>query len=226
MLACAVKGELDPTSTGFDRYVADAVRGLLEESGRNILVLFTARSMLQDVYALLKEPAGLPEGTTALAQNLSGPRHVLIERFKASRGTALLGTDSFWEGIDAPGEACEIVMIPRLPFPVPTHPLARALAQRAEKLHGESFFSYAVPEAVIKFRQGTGRLIRSSSDRGALVVLDSRMVTKNYGRAFAKSIGDNLTVCSSVDDMRKSVATFLTESHDEGELTYEPVEDS
>ncbi len=108
-----------------------------------------------------------------------------------------------------PGEACEMVIIPRLPFPVPTHPLTQAISKRMEKMHGESFFAYSIPEAVIKFRQGVGRLIRTSTDRGALVVLDNRILTKGYGKQFVRSIDCDFKNFADINSMVWDIKEFF-----------------
>lgn len=150
-----------------------------------------------------------PDDGIFFAQGLSGTRSALLDKFKESKKSVLLGTSSFWEGIDAPGEACEIVIIPRLPFPVPTHPLTQALAARMEERYGDSFFGFSVPEAVIKFRQGAGRLIRSGKDRGAFIVLDGRIVKKNYGKVFTRSLEGGFVKSTGVDDMIEKVTAFF-----------------
>lgn len=125
------------------------------------------------------------------------PRHRMLTSFREEPG-ALLGADSFWQGVDVPGDALSCVILVRLPFQVPTNPVyeARIEALRAQGING--FTSYALPSAVIRFRQGFGRLIRSSEDRGVVVVLDNRLIGKWYGRAFLSSLPDvNLTVESS-----------------------------
>jgi ATP-dependent DNA helicase DinG len=115
------------------------------------------------------------------------PRHRMLTSFREEPG-ALLGADSFWQGVDVPGDALSCVILVRLPFQVPTNPVyeARMEALRAENIDG--FKSYALPSAVIRFRQGFGRLIRSSEDRGVVVVLDNRLVAKWYGQAFLSSL--------------------------------------
>lgn len=196
----------------FLNFVAETICKLHQEFEKNILVLFTANSMLNSVYELLKADTGV-DRVKLLAQGVSGTRNTILEQFKQSQRMILLGTDSFWEGIDVPGEACEIVIIPRLPFPVPTHPLTQALSKRIEQIHGESFFAYSIPEAVIKFRQGVGRLIRTSSDRGALIVLDNRILTKGYGKQFIRSIDCDFKnfadVSNMIDDIKEFFATDL-----------------
>ena len=102
--------------------------------------------------------------------------------------TVLFGLDSFWMGIDVPGESLEHVIITRLPFAVPTHPLTEARIELITSRGGNAFAEYTLPEAVIKFRQGVGRLIRTSADRGLVTVLDSRLLTKRYGRIFLASL--------------------------------------
>jgi len=208
-LAGAVKNAPDPDSREFPSYVASALGDLHAAHKKNILVLFTANTMLMDVYKRLKTDTRIPR-ENVLAQNLSGGRNALLEQFRQSQQMILLGTDSFWEGIDVPGEACEIVVIPRLPFPVPVHPLVMALSKKMDRLHGESFMSYAVPEAVIRFRQGCGRLIRTSADRGALIVLDNRIINKGYGRQFVKSLDGDFVSWSDVPDMLGQVRDFFS----------------
>jgi DNA polymerase-3 subunit epsilon/ATP-dependent DNA helicase DinG len=122
---------------------------------------------------------------TVLGQGLDGERSQLTARFRdPDRATVLLGTRSFWEGVDVPGEALSCLVVTRLPFDVPTDPVFAARAETYEN----PFFEYAVPQAVLRFRQGFGRLIRSTADRGVVVVLDSRVHTKRYGRQFLEAL--------------------------------------
>ena len=140
----ALKRAPDPDSPEFTALVASVVGDLHASFKKNILILFTANAMLDNVYKRLRADPRLAR-QNILAQNISGGRHALLEQFRQNQHMVLLGTDSFWEGIDVPGETCEIVVIPRLPFPVPTHPLNLAIAEKMTKLHGEAFMSYAVP---------------------------------------------------------------------------------
>ena len=222
----AMKSGPDPDNPSFPQYVADAITQLHSEFQKNILVLFTANSMLNSVYNLLRSNMQINRGKI-LAQGMSGTRQVILEQFKQNQQMILLGTDSFWEGIDVPGEACEIVIIPRLPFPVPTHPLTQAIAKRMERLQGESFFSYSVPEAVIKYRQGAGRLIRTATDKGALVVLDNRILNKGYGKQFTRSIDGDFKNFEDISGMISQIKQFfeddVTEPH--SEVCYVPLED-
>jgi len=212
-------------SPEYPSYVADTVCSLLNAFDKNILVLFTANSMLASVYDLLKRRTTAAE-CTILAQGFSGNRTAVLEEFRHTQRAVLLGADSFWEGVDVPGKACEIVVIPRLPFPVPTHPLTKAQCKKIEEEKGESFMSFSVPEAIIRFRQGTGRLIRTKSDRGALLVLDNRIFTKGYGRHFTSSLDGPFTEFSTAADMVAGVGAFFSDGPPSPALTYVPMEDA
>jgi len=123
-----------------------------------------------------------------LMQGEGTPRSLLLEQFKTTRRAVLFGTDSFWMGVDVPGEALSNVIITRLPFAVPDHPLIEAKLELIEERGGDPFTEYSLPEAILKLRQGVGRLIRTKSDRGIIVILDNRIVTRPYGRAFLQAL--------------------------------------
>ncbi|MCJ7496831.1 MAG: ATP-dependent DNA helicase DinG, partial [candidate division Zixibacteria bacterium] len=169
----------------------DVAKELIEECGKkyrkNILALFTSYEMLDDVYKSLK--SGFEEdGIVFLAQGRDGQSTNLFERFKGEEGAILLGTSSFWEGVDAPGKALEILILVKLPFAVPTEPLVSARMEKLESMGENPFLSYSLPEAVIKFKQGFGRLIRKKDDYGLVIILDSRVLTQRYGRFFLDSL--------------------------------------
>ncbi|MBD3391559.1 MAG: hypothetical protein GF418_05905 [Chitinivibrionales bacterium] len=206
---CAVRSPVEPDAPGYASHVAGCVVSLLRAFEKNLLVLFTSNAMLNSVFDALKNNREVPADATILAQHLSGSRQVMLDQFKRARRAALLGTQSFWEGIDAPGTECEIVLVPRLPFLVPTHPLTQALAQRYKERYGDSFRSYSVPEAIIRFRQGAGRLIRGPEDRGALVVLDPRLISKRYGHLFVDSLDGDFVFSESIEEMTAQVARFF-----------------
>jgi len=205
---CGVARAPAPDAPEFPEFCAQAIVKLHEATGRNMLVLFTANAMLRSVESALKK-SGAVAPQNLIAQSTGTSRHVLLEKFKQSKKGILLGASSFWEGIDAPGKACEIVVIPRLPFPVPTDPLTQALAKNHERESGESFMSFAVPEAAIRLRQGAGRLIRTANDRGALVILDSRMVNRGYGVHFIRSLDGPFHKCTGLEEMVRQVVLFF-----------------
>jgi predicted DnaQ family exonuclease/DinG family helicase len=205
----AIRGAPACDMPEYPDYVAGVIAALMRGFHKNILVLFTANAMLEAVYSRCKERLADTEHTL-LAQGITGNRQAVLDEFKNSNRAVLLGADSFWEGVDAPGKACEIVIIPRLPFQVPTHPLTKALAEKSEKENGESFFSFTVPEAIIRFRQGTGRLIRTPDDRGALLVLDNRILTKNYGKRFRDSLDGELMPFATIEDAMTALREFFS----------------
>ena len=212
VLAGAIKSAPEPDNPEFVPFAADVITTVHTKFKKNILVLFTSKNMLNGVYNQLKSREVIGRNNL-LAQGFSGTRHFMLDQFKESSNMILLGTESFWEGIDAPGESCEIVIIPRLPFPVPSHPLTHAIASRMESINGESFFSYSVPEAVIKYRQGAGRLIRSCADRGVLLVLDSRILSKGYGKQFTRALDAQFNDFSTVENMLDEMECFFENKH-------------
>jgi len=111
-------------------------------------------------------------------------RHQLLAEFKSDTHSVLFGTDSFWTGVDVPGEALSNVIITKLPFAMPDHPVTASRLEHITEQGGNSFMEYSVPEAILKLRQGVGRLIRNKKDKGICVILDNRVLTKQYGRNF------------------------------------------
>ena len=150
-------------------------------------VLFTSYKMLRGASLALRTPCML-NNWQLLIQGETLTRSMMLKEFKADTNSILLGTDSFWTGVDVPGEALSNVIITKLPFASPGHPLIAAREERIRQRGGSPFFEYDLPEAVLKFRQGVGRLIRCRTDKGIIVLLDRRVITKRYGKMFLDSI--------------------------------------
>ncbi|MBU4148873.1 MAG: ATP-dependent DNA helicase, partial [Candidatus Omnitrophica bacterium] len=128
------------------------------------------------------------KGFNVLKQGSGLGRSKMLSSFKKEKGSILFGVDSFWQGIDVQGEALSNVIITKLPFAVPDHPVIEARAEEIQKKGGDAFLEYNLPEAVLRFKQGVGRLVRSKSDTGIIAILDSRIINKFYGKAFLSSI--------------------------------------
>ncbi len=178
----------EPGRPDFTAAVRDITeRALLLADGRSF-VLFTAYNLLRRIHAELA-PLLSARGYRVLRQG-EASRHRLLEQFAEDPTSILFATDSFWEGVDVPGRALEQVIIVRLPFRVPTEPVLEARAEAIENAGGDPFMEYTVPQAVIRFRQGFGRLIRNKTDRGIVLILDKRVIRRGYGRMFLKSLPD------------------------------------
>ena len=177
----------DPRDPGYESALIEQIERFVKSTHGKAFVLFTNTRLMQSVAARM-EPFFDRLGIECFVQSTGTPRSTLLEKFKDDVDSVLFGTDSFWQGVDVPGEALSNVIITRLPFAVPDHPLIQARLERIEARGGNAFFEFSLPEAVLKFRQGVGRLIRTATDQGIVVVLDNRVLTKRYGQAFLDAI--------------------------------------
>jgi ATP-dependent DNA helicase DinG len=191
----------DPRSEGrFAEALAREVHSILEITGGHAFVLFTSYRMLDRVHGVLLD--ALPE--MSILKQGQFPRDVLLEEFRFDTSSTLLGTNTFWEGVDVPGEALKAVIITRLPFEVPDDPVFEARSERVEADGGDAFWEFALPQAVIRLRQGFGRLIRNTQDSGIVAILDPRVLKKAYGEMFLGSIPE----CTPAHDLEQLKERF------------------
>ena len=177
----------NPNDDVFVEAAAEAVKKYILKTTGRAFVLFTSYDMLEEMAG--RVAGWLGENEIELLQQGAGlDRSALLRRFKSDGNSVLFGTDSFWQGVDVPGDALSNVIIVRLPFAVPDKPLLAGRLNQIKEQGGEPFYDYQLPSAIIKFKQGFGRLIRNKTDKGIVVVLDSRVVNKSYGRKFLAAI--------------------------------------
>ena len=179
----------------------------LDASQGKALVLFTSYALLKRTYQCLAQPLSAL-GIAALKQG-DAPRHRLTHHFRRDKTSVLFATASFWEGVDVAGEALENLVLTKLPFSVPREPVVAARAEDIRNRNGNPFLEYIVPQAVIRFRQGFGRLIRDRKDRGCILILDRRVLEKSYGRTFLDSLPDCRRVAGKSDRVLENLREFF-----------------
>jgi ATP-dependent DNA helicase DinG len=177
----------EPKAPDYEASLAKWIAHFTEKSEARAFILFTSYQTMRSV-AELVEPVFEKRGWQLLVQGGGMPTQRMVAEFKENPHSILFGVSSFWTGVDVPGEALSSVIITRLPFTTPDHPLTEARLEAIEAEGGRAFENYSLPEAILKLRQGIGRLIRSKTDTGTIVILDSRIVSKPYGRAFLKAM--------------------------------------
>jgi ATP-dependent DNA helicase DinG len=199
-----------PHSTAFTRATAKLLQRAILGTRRGTLILLTSYAMLNDLSSRLSRKLE-EDGLTVLIQGESGSRTRILEEFKADTSSVVIGTDSFWEGVDVPGAPLEMVVIGKLPFPVPNEPIVQARTEALERQSLDAFSSYMLPRAVVKFRQGFGRLIRNRTDRGVVIVADPRAGTASYGDVFLSSLPAEVFPCATEQEVINKIEGFWEE---------------
>ncbi|MDF1535545.1 MAG: helicase C-terminal domain-containing protein [bacterium] len=207
MRLAVLDGIPDPGKQGFTEGLSEAVRELVAASGGGALVLFTSYRTLDRVHG---ECAGFLEnnGIRVLRQG-EAQRSALLEAFRADPDSVLFATDSFWEGVDVVGSSLRLVILARLPFPVPTDPVTEARGQALIQQGRDPFYEDSIPRAIIRLRQGIGRLIRHRDDHGYAVICDGRIIRRSYGRVIISSLGDVQLTRKNLETLKRDVEGFL-----------------
>ena len=202
----------EPSEPGADYAgeLGSLMAAIFERTRGRGMVLFTSYQMLRDTTEVVRDKLG-GHGIQVLAQGESGSREAITAAFKDDIESVLMGTHSFWEGVDAVGETLSCLVVARLPFAVFTDPIIAARCEQIDNRGGSSFIEYSVPSAVIRFRQGFGRLIRHRTDRGVVIVADRRIVTKRYGSWFRNSLPSRTVSFDNAETMIEAVEGFLGE---------------
>jgi len=181
-----------PSNNAFTSQIADDLTDILRTFQGSTMVLFTSYSMLNNLYE--KVNYKLEEDNINVLSQSKYSRKYIMNKFKAGKNQIIFGTQSFWEGVDIVGKDLKYLIIMRLPFPVPNDPVNAARVKLMKEEGKNYFFEYFIPKAVIKFKQGFGRLIRSRNDKGIVICMDNRIINKRYGQVFLNSIPDKCPV--------------------------------
>ncbi|MDR2608584.1 MAG: ATP-dependent DNA helicase DinG, partial [Treponema sp.] len=196
-----------PDEESYQEFVDYAALSLTLAAGGSALILFTSYLSLKSAYNAA-QPELQRQGIRCLKQG-DDDRARLLAVFLEDRASVLFATDSFWEGVDAPGDTLRLVILCRLPFRTPKDPVFEARREAVEKYGGNAFMELSLPESVMKFKQGFGRLMRRSSDRGVIAVLDGRLLKKRYGEHFLRSLPETRTCFTEFENIVQNTERFL-----------------
>jgi ATP-dependent DNA helicase DinG len=201
----------NPQDPQFTKSASEKIWQIIQASHGNAFILFTSYSMLNICHKYLEKK--LTDAKYSVFKQGDESRQKLLEKFKNKDRSVLFGTDSFWEGVDVSGEALRCVVMVKLPFKVPSDPIIQARSQAIEEKGGDSFLEYSLPSAIVKFKQGFGRLIRNKTDRGCIVCLDSRILQKGYGKQFLSSLPNCQRFFGPSDQMEKQMVDFYKRTY-------------
>lgn len=192
-----------PSDPRFLLHIVQTIEEMIAISRGSVFVLFTSFEMLHNCFQRLQSKIAYP-----ILKQGDLPRNMLLEKFKQTSGQVLFATDSFWEGVDVPGDALRCVIIVKLPFAVPSDPLHEAYIEAMTQDGKNAFLEYSVPQAIIQFKQGFGRLLRSQQDKGCIVCLDHRLLNRSYGKIFLNSLPACKTYFGSKEGVYKEMRDF------------------
>lgn len=204
----------DPARTSEEAYnlaLQEALYAVLQATGGRTLVLFTSHKQLQSMYNYLKEPLQ-EKGWEIYADGINGQRSTLLAELKNNPSAIVFGANTYWEGIDLPGSFLTSVVMIRLPFWPPSMPTVEARIEAMAKEGKNGFYHYSLPQAVLRFRQGYGRLIRTINDWGVVVVMDNRLLKKRYGKVFLNSLPQQSYVCGNTEEIVEKIKEWLKEA--------------
>lgn len=197
-----------PGNQAFDEKVAELVGQLSERHQLGTLVLTTSYASIRNMKSVL-EPVAQQNSFNLITQMGAASRTALLQRFIQQTNSVLIGTESFWEGVDIPGEPLELLVMTKLPFAVPTEPVVQAITEDIEKNGGNAFMEYSIPEAILKFKQGFGRLIRSKEDKGIALIMDNRLSYKRYGQYFQQSIPATMRFVKNSEELQQNIYKWI-----------------
>ena len=207
-LLCVPQDMPEPTSWAYPTAVEQAITDSTVAAGGRTMALFTSHASLQAAASAIRGDLQA-RGFNVLAQGVDGPPHRLLQTFLDNPRSVLLGTASFWEGVDLAGDSLKVLLLARLPFSVPTEPVFEARSEQYE----DSFNEYAVPQAILRIRQGFGRLIRTKTDRGVVVILDRRIVSRGYGKKFLRSLPRVTFKTCNLHELSREIQAWTTAAH-------------